>query len=106
MPIYEYHCLDCQEIFEELWGSFKEAEELEGKYLLEAKCPKCNSVNKAKKMSAPMINFAGEGWTNKVISGVEGRRDSTGSIKDHSDQIKEKAKNMKTKDLYGDLSGI
>ena len=43
MPIFEYQCDECNEIFEKL--VFKSEED-------EIKCPKCESSNIRKKMSA------------------------------------------------------
>ena len=106
-PTYAYQCQDCQEVFDELWMTFQEADENETKYLQEAECPKCKSKNKTRLMSSPMVSFKGEGWTGKGSIGPTGsqsrHRDSTGSLKEHAARIKEETKNLTTKDLYGDI---
>jgi len=107
MPIYEYQCQDCKAIFDEFWMSAKEAEENEAKFLAEAECPACKSKNKAKIMSNQMVQMKGEGWTNNtILPEGNGKKDSTESLRERAKEIKEQAKNLTTKDLYGDLDGV
>ncbi len=103
MPVYQYKCLDCQNVYDELWLSISEAEETEPKFLEEAKCPKCGSTKKQRLLSSPMISFKGEGWTSKVIGpeGSSGRRDTSGALKEHGEKIKDEVRNLTSKDLYG-----
>lgn len=44
MPIYDYHCLDCDSTFEERRSMFEEGQ---------IRCPECNSENTLKLISAP-----------------------------------------------------
>ena len=108
MPTYLYQCKDCNETYEELWMTFQEAEEFEPKYLTDTKCPKCNSTNKVKMMSSPMVNFLGDGWTGKKTIGPAGsqtrHQNSTAALKDHAARIEDEAKGLTSKDLYGDVS--
>ena len=104
-PMYQYQCSSCKQVFDEFWGSFKEAEEHEPKYLTDVECPNCKSKEKIRLMSSPMVSFKGEGWTNKVIGpeggSSTGRKDSTGALKEHAARIKDEVKNLTSKDLYG-----
>ena len=103
MPVYQYQCQDCKEVYDELWVSFQEVEELEEKYIQEAMCPKCKSKNKVRLMSTPMVTFKGEGWTGKHIGpeGSSGITDSSGALREHGERIKDEVKNLTSKDLYG-----
>ena len=56
MPIYEYKCNNCDEIFDKL-VSFSHKDEIE--------CPECNSVQTTKLMSA----FASSGNSNGASGG-------------------------------------
>ena len=104
MPIYEYRCSNCQAVFEEFWMDVTEAQENEPKYLLEAPCPSCGLKDKTKIISNQMVQMKGEGWTNNtILPEGNGKKDSTESLRDRAREIKEKAKNLTTKDLYGDL---
>ena len=103
-PLYEYRCSDCQTVFEEFWLDLAEVEENEPAYLLDAECPHCKSKNKTKIMSNQMVQMKGEGWTNKtILPEGNGKKDSTESLRDKAREIKENAKNMTTRELYGDL---
>lgn len=44
MPIYEYKCNECEEVFEQLTTSVKDSPKVQ--------CPKCKSENVSKLMSA------------------------------------------------------
>jgi hypothetical protein len=55
-------------------------------------------------MSNQMVQMKGEGWSNKtILPNGNGKEDSTESLRERAKEIKEKAKNLTTKDLYGDL---
>jgi len=105
MPVYQYQCKECQKVFDELWLSISDAEANETVFLETAKCPQCGSLNKHRLVSSPMVSFKGEGWSSKVIgpqgSVNNGKRDSSGALKDHGEKIKDEVRNLTSKDLYG-----
>lgn len=97
MPIHSYLCKSCSAEFDELYSSFSKVEIEEPN----VKCPKCGSIEKNRLFSATMVQFKGDGWTNKSIVGTSNRiKDSTGSIKDNSELIKEDLKNIKSEEIY------
>ena len=49
MPMYDYHCKNCDEVFEELVFSSTAPDE-------EIKCPKCGQNKSERLLSAPMIS--------------------------------------------------
>jgi putative FmdB family regulatory protein len=103
MPVYQYKCDACQKIFDEFWFSISQAEREEDDFISNSKCPQCGSLQKKRLLiGAPMVSFKGEGWTNTVIvPGTTGRRDSTGALRERSAELKDTAKNLTSKDLYG-----
>lgn len=58
MPIYEYQCIECKNIQEEI-HSFSGPKEL-------IVCKKCGSEKIYKLISKPYIKFVGEWQTNEV----------------------------------------
>lgn len=92
MPIYLYLCLSCSSNFEELL-SISKVDELEK----ELKCPKCDSLNKKRIIAGGNFVLRGNGWTQN------NSRDSTGSIKDYSETMKDDLKNIKSSDLYNNV---
>jgi putative FmdB family regulatory protein len=55
MPIYEFHCEDCDEVFE-VRASIREREDG-----LELKCPKCESENTRQLISRVMLLHGSDG---------------------------------------------
>ncbi len=53
MPIYEYHCENCQDNFDVLQGVNDEALKT---------CSKCGKASLTKMMSAPHFQLKGTGW--------------------------------------------
>lgn len=53
MPMYDYRCKNCDEVFEELVFSSATADE-------EIKCPKCCQNKSERLLSAPMISTGGK----------------------------------------------
>jgi putative FmdB family regulatory protein len=105
MPVYEYQCKDCKNIIEEFWQSISEAEEQEAEFLRLAFCPQCNSKNLVRIVSGSMVQFQGEGWSNKsILGGTPLKENSTESIKEHAQRIKEESRNRTSKDFYGDIN--
>ncbi len=51
MPIFDYHCVDCEGTFE-VFHKVKEKSE-------DIVCPDCGSKNYRKLMSAPMVSMGG-----------------------------------------------
>lgn len=51
MPIFDYHCNDCETTFEVLHKVREKAEDIV--------CPDCGSKNYKKLMSAPMVSIGG-----------------------------------------------
>ena len=104
-PIYQYKCEVCSKVFSEFYFSISQAEKEEPEFISSAKCPQCGSPQKIRLVvSAPMVNFKGDGWTNKVIGpeSSTGRvRDSTGALRERSAELKDSANNLTSKDLYG-----
>lgn len=52
MPMYDYHCKNCDEVFEELILSSTTPDE-------EIECPKCGQNKSERLLSAPMISTGG-----------------------------------------------
>jgi putative FmdB family regulatory protein len=52
MPMYDYRCKNCDEVFEELVFSSTTPDE-------EIKCPKCSQNQSERLLSAPMISTGG-----------------------------------------------
>lgn len=52
MPMYDYRCKNCDEVFEELILSSTTPDE-------EIKCPKCGQNKSERLLSAPMISTGG-----------------------------------------------
>ena len=52
MPMYDYHCKNCDEVFEELVFSSDTPDE-------EIECPKCGRNKSERLLSAPMISTGG-----------------------------------------------
>ena len=65
MPIYEFRCESCQEVFEHLAITSGE--------VLEAKCPKCNGVELTRVMSACSSVVSGGGAPSASGPQVENR---------------------------------
>jgi len=61
MATYPYECDDCDHYFE-FEMSMKEYDS-KGTY----PCPACDSKNTRRVITAPYINFAGDGWTGKNL---------------------------------------
>lgn len=53
MPIYEYHCTNCNHKFEEIQGFNDEPLK---------KCPECGKLKLEKLISAPAFHLKGTGW--------------------------------------------
>ena len=87
MPVFNFLCNSCSFEKSELVFNIDE----------EVKCEKCNSI--MQKLFSPPNNFklTGDGWTEKS------NRNSTGNIKDHTQQIKEDFKDIKSNDLYKNI---
>ena len=52
-----------------------------------------------------MVQFQGEGWSNKsILGGTPLKENSTESIKEHAQRIKEESRNRTSKDFYGDIN--
>ncbi len=51
MPIFDYHCVDCESTFEVFHKVREKAKDVV--------CPKCGSKNYRKLMSAPMVSMGG-----------------------------------------------
>ena len=100
MPVIEYQCLNCHHIYDEYYKTFTNVETEEAELV----CPKCQSTDKHRLMGAPMVEFKGGGWDKKTISSTNSvRKNSTGSLRDQSQEIKESIKNTKSEDLYGKI---
>jgi putative FmdB family regulatory protein len=80
MPLYEFQCKKCEEIYEE-FSSY----DATGKYP-EVKCPKCGSKKKTRLMGAPSFNFSNPEGTKRWNS------DSTG----HDYRYKHKVPQIKS----------
>lgn len=52
MPMYDYRCKNCDEVFEELVFSSSVSDD-------EIKCPKCGEQKAERLLSAPMISTSG-----------------------------------------------
>ncbi len=53
MPIYEYRCAQCNEVFQRLFRSLKEVESTA------VRCPACGAAEVHRLFSAPAIHVAG-----------------------------------------------
>ena len=53
MPIYEYHCKNCNHKFEEIQGFNDQPLK---------KCPECGKLQLEKLISAPAFHLKGSGW--------------------------------------------
>ena len=63
MPVYEYRCLTCDDIFERFFPSFQRAAEAE------IACPTCEGKEVKRLISAPM--FHGSGMGDDAFSSAE-----------------------------------
>ena len=61
MPMYDYHCKNCDEVFEELVFSSTAPDE-------EIKCPKCGQNKSERLLSAPMIATGGSSSSGSILS--------------------------------------
>lgn len=59
MPMYDYRCKNCDEVFEELVVSSSVPDE-------EIRCPKCGQNNSERMLSAPMVSTGGS--SNSISS--------------------------------------
>lgn len=57
MPIYEFKCLNCYCVFEELLR-FSEIKE-------DRECPQCESFDTQRQISTPQVIFKGDSWGDK-----------------------------------------
>jgi putative FmdB family regulatory protein len=64
MPMYDYRCKNCGEVFEELVFSSNTSDE-------EIKCPKCGQNKSERLLSAPMISTGGSS-NNRSTSSSSG----------------------------------
>ena len=64
MPMYDYRCKNCDEVFEELVFSSTTQDE-------EIKCPKCGQNQSERLISAPMVSAGSSngGYSPSVSSG-------------------------------------
>ena len=65
MPMYDYRCKNCDEVFEELVFTSDTPDE-------EIECPKCGKNKSERLLSAPMISTGGSlssGYSPNVSSG-------------------------------------
>jgi len=63
MPMYDYRCKNCDEVFEELVFSNSTSDD-------EIKCPKCGQSKSERLISAPMVSTGGSSNTySPSISG-------------------------------------
>ncbi|MBU0529255.1 zinc ribbon domain-containing protein [bacterium] len=64
MPMYDYRCKNCDEVFEELVYSSMVPDE-------EIKCPNCGQNNSERLLSAPMISTGGSnsGYSSNTSRG-------------------------------------
>lgn len=64
MPMYDYRCKNCDEVFEELVFSSSVSDD-------EIKCPKCGEQKAERLLSAPMISTSGSNssYASNVSSG-------------------------------------
>lgn len=67
MPIYRYECQDCQEQFDGMASISKRDDPQE--------CPACGVSNSQKLISAPNLNFPGDGWASKNLRVEKQMRD-------------------------------
>jgi len=81
MPTYVFECLDTNQLFE-LEMSIKKYEERKE----DIRSPFTDSENVRRIISAPMIQFKGEGWTPKFYA------DSTGKLKERTQEAKSETK--------------
>ena len=57
MPMYDYRCKNCDEVFEELVFSSTEPDE-------DVTCPKCGQNKSERLLSAPMVSTGGNSSSN------------------------------------------
>jgi putative FmdB family regulatory protein len=62
MPIYEYHCEKCDNVFEILQKVDDPLPE----------CPSCGKKKVKKLINAPALRFVGPGWTPKYFGEDKG----------------------------------
>jgi len=65
MPMYDYRCKNCDEVFEELVFSSTTPDE-------EIKCPKCGQNKSNRLFSAPMISTGGSSSNTVTTSSSRG----------------------------------
>jgi len=65
MPMYDYRCKNCDEVFEELVFSSSAPDE-------EIKCPKCGQNKSERLFSAPMISTGGSSSNTVATSSNRG----------------------------------
>jgi putative FmdB family regulatory protein len=77
MPLYEYRCDACEQLFEQI-QKFSDPP-------VEA-CPLCGKGPVTRLLSSPAIQFKGEGWyiTDYARKGKSGGENSTKAAKDES----------------------
>ena len=69
MPMYDYRCKNCDEVYEELILSSTTPDK-------EIKCPKCGQNKSERLLSAPMISTGGS--SNRVPASLSGGCGSSG----------------------------
>lgn len=73
MPIYEYHCTNCNHQFEEIQGFNDEPL---------TKCPECGKLKLEKLISAPAFHLKGTGW---YVTDFKDKDKKTKTAKNDSD---------------------
>jgi putative FmdB family regulatory protein len=58
MPYHEYKCKECEHLFEEFYTTFSEVDEHEK----DVQCPKCDSKNKERLITATSFQLKGGNW--------------------------------------------
>lgn len=71
MPIYEFRCLECKEIFEVIVVSGNENEEIQ--------CTKCGSTSFERVLSSGSISVSNQGAGTSQSASIKERKCSTGS---------------------------
>ena len=102
MPIYEYQCPDCGEVFSHLWRTVKAANEAAASATTPA-CPTCGQVQTERIMSQVTVLGSLGGLTPSEQAGVRAEDNRQASFQSHEEIKKLQANRQKKNEAkYGE----